>query len=317
MAFARTCVLTWCLAGLVATPGFTASRIAKINQNSFTVLATEAQWLPRVDDIAARLNHQNGLHILPVKGDGCIQGSADLLNLDQIDMAVLTVDCATYAESQGLLPNATRKLAYVSRLKALPIVIVTRRDIANLTSLAGLRIATGPVQSSGFATGELLLGSVGLPFTRVPKSGTDAVEALKSGNADAALLVGLDALDGTLDPGKFQVIGLTSPLRMEDVYAPALLSPPDLKGLLPEGRTLETVSTALALAILNWPANTPQSQKMQVFAKEFFATAANSETPEALSANIPNWQRHFTSVRALEALDGSNNTSDVQQGERP
>lgn len=319
MAYAKRIVVSCALAGLVSLPSVAATRVSQINQRSFTILAAESQWLPTVEDIAQQLNHREGLHILPVRGDGCVQASADLLHLQQIDMAIVTADCVAYAEAQGLLPDATRKLAYVARLKSLPIIIVTRRDISNITALAGLRIATGPVQSAGFSTGEVLLGGLGLPFTRVAKSNTEALIALKNGSADAALLVGLDALDGSLDPSKFHAIGVSAPVRADQVYAPALLNSDDLKGLPIAGLTLETVSTALALAIVNWPAGSEQSRKMQVFATQYFDLAADQAASDPVSAMIPNWQRHLTSVQALEALSstGIETNPAMQKGDGP
>jgi hypothetical protein len=302
-----------CAVGLPAAWG--ASRMAELNQKSFTVLAGESTWLSAVDGLVDTLNHENGLHVLAVKGNGCLQASADLMNLQQIDMAVLTADCVAYAEAQGLIPNATQKLAYVSRLKALPIVLLTRRTIPNLTALAGLRIATGPAQSAGFATGELLLGGLDLPFTRVAKSGVAAVSALQSGEADAALLVGLDALDGTLDPSKFHALGLNAPAQTKTVYAPALLTATDLKGLLTDQSSLETVSTALALAVVNWKAGSPQAEKVKFFSDQYFAATANlGDAGDSVA--IPNWQRHQTSSQALEALD-TQQQDNQSQGDGP
>jgi len=279
-----------------------ASRVAELNQKTFTILASEQAWLPDVAAIAQSLNHEDGLHVLSVNGDGCLQSGSDVLNLQNIDMAVLTVDCVAYAEAQGLLPKASQKLAYISRLKALPIVLITRRNVQNVTALAGLRIATGPAESNGFATGELLLGGMDLPFVRVAQSGANAIAALKAGNADAALLVGLDALDGTLDPSTFHALGLNAPVMTKAVYAPMLLNAGELKGLADTQPSLETVSTALALTIVNWKSGTPQADKMKFFSDHYFAAATALGDGETAVA-IPNWQRHQTSNQALQALD--------------
>jgi TRAP-type uncharacterized transport system substrate-binding protein len=293
---------------------FAQPSIAEINQKTLTLLSGEAQWLESALAISHAAGHRDGLRVLTVHGDGCIESAADLLQLTQVDAALLTADCVSYAQAQGLVPDIAKKFTYIARIKAVPLLIVTSRANANLTSLAGKRIATGPANSAGFASGELLLGGLELPFIRVARNGADALSMLQKGETDAVLLQGTDALDGSLDASQFHVLGLAAPQSLSEGYAPALIEAAALKGLA-GSNALETVSTALVLAVFNWPAQSAKAQKIKNFTKVYFEQQAVGEDATELSASIAGWTRNDISQKALEALTAT--TPNLQQGDGP
>jgi uncharacterized protein len=317
MAFFRAilCSVAW-LPFVFAVEATAQSRLVEINLKAITVLAGEPDWFAQAIGIADTLTHEGKLRVLPMQSSGCIDAAADVMQVTQVDVALLTSDCVDYAQQQGLLPDAAKKFAYVARVKALPIFIVTRRDVPNLTALAGKRIATGPANSAAFASGELLLGGLGLPFVRVAKSGRDGLEALKAGRADAVLLQGFDALDGALDTKTFHALGLTAPQSSAPSHAPALIDAAELKGLLTDQPSLETVSTAMVLAVYNWPQQSAKAAKIKLFSSSYFASQSTGDAAMQLSASVPGWQRHSTSQKALEAL-APDNVPTLQQGDGP
>jgi uncharacterized protein len=304
-----------CVLGLaVAAPGaFAQSRLSTINEKTVTLVAGEPQWFGATVALSRLLKNENGLRVLPVQGDGCIESAADVMQLSQIDVALLTTDCVEYAEQQGLLPSAKKKLAFVARVESLPLIIVTRKEFPTLTSLANKRIATGPAHSAGFASGELLLGGLGLPFARLPRSGTEGLAALKANEVDAVLLQGLHLLDGELDPQRFHVIGLSAPAVDATSYAPALIESAALKGL--SATDVETVSTSLVLAVLNAPKNSSKSEKIKLFSGAYFTQQASGDEAPLLSTNIAGWQRHTSAQQALDALP--NEPIQTEQGDGP
>lgn len=297
-----------CVAGVLNVQAFAQSKLAEINQKTITLLSGESQWFDQTLAITQKMSHLDGLRLIAMHGDGCIDSAADVLQLAQVDVALLSSDCVTYAQAQGLLPRAAQKLSFVARLKAEPLLLLTTRDHNNLTSLAGKRIATGAANSAGFASGELLLGGLDLPFTRVAKSGVEAIETLKRGEADAVLLHGVDELAG-LDAKRFHVLGLTAPQDFAQHYAPALVDAGALGG------SVETVSTSLLLAVYNWPKNSAKAQKIKLFTQAYFQQHAAGDEAQELSAAVPGWQRHAYSKQALDAL--STNTPELQQGDGP
>jgi uncharacterized protein len=314
MGLSRTLWCCVCAASSVATASaYAQTRLADINQKTLTLLAGEPAWFPDTLSISQALTYEGEVRVMPLLGQGCIESIGDVLQLTLVDVVMLSADCVEYAERQNLVQNAPKKLTYIARVKVLPILLLTRRDIPNLTALAGRRIATGPAHSATFASGELLLGGLELPFTRVAQSGVEAIKLLESGAADAVLLQGTDALDGRLDPKRYHLLGLAAPQSLTTTFAPVLLEAASLKGLNGEQESLETVSTSLLLAAYNWPAQSAKAKKIEQFSDTYFAQQALGDGALELSATVPGWQRNDTSQRALETL--SNTTPELQQGD--
>jgi TRAP-type uncharacterized transport system substrate-binding protein len=282
-----------------------ADRLKDINQSTIGLMAGEPEWLPLVQDVAKTLNHQDGLRILPIAGEGGIQSVSDLMNINGIDVALIPADSVAYARAQGLVPPDGEKIAYLARMGSIKVLLLARSDITGLTSLAGKRIATGPAQSSGFATGELILGALGLPFTRVPTDGTGAIAALERGEADAALVLGTQNLAILKRPSDYNIIPLPLSKDIENNYSPAIATKAELQRFGIEGGPVDTVSTPLVLAVFNWSDKNPNSESLYTFNKALL-DAANLPDSDAqwiknnLAAEVPSLVRHHSAKRALE-----------------
>ena len=308
----RRRLYVFAFAVLMSTLGHVSAASVDVNSRSIGLVAGDDVWLPRIVMLGRELNNEQGLRILPIASAGCMQSAADVLRLDHVDVSLLTTDCVVYAEQQGILPKAVDKLAYLARVDALPIVLVTRRDIKTLTALAGKRIATGPADSAAFATGEMVLGGMGLPFKRVAKSGALALSALEAGDADAALLLGLEHLPAGIDGQKFHALGFAAPAALADVYAPILLEPDQLRGLT-DDLSFETISVALTLVTPRKPRSAVQANRIKLFSEIYFQQQMALGNAPQLSTNITGWQRHDASATALQALDIPNEK--LQQGD--
>jgi hypothetical protein len=114
---------------------------------------------------------------------------------------------------------------------------VTKENIQNLTSLAGKRIATGPAQSAGFASGELIFSALEIPFLRVPVDGDDALLAIQNGTADAALILAQGSIAKSL-----HVLPLPLPPLLAKTY--------QTTSIMSRGKKIETLSVGLELVTL-------------------------------------------------------------------
>lgn len=300
-------------------------RSVVLNKKSIGILAGEEAWIGRVQAVAHALDHEDGLRILPISGNGSVQAINDLLQLQGVDAALISSDSVAYAEGQGLMANVTSKIAYLARFGSLPVVLVTRNDIGSITALAGRKISTGPVQSAAFATGELIFGTLGIPFTRVARSGTDAIAALEAGSADAALLLGTEALHAGLDAKRFHILTLPLPAGLDEVYAPAILESSSLGGLNAKDKGVETIAASLTLAVYDWPKNSEHSAKLKLFSNAFFALRDSEqqslvEPGTNVASTVMGWQRHATATQALEVLKNEKPTTEnlpTQEGDGP
>ena len=196
MALRRSVLTGLGLCAIAAGAPLRAATLAEDqNFNSISILVGEPDWLNLIQQLSGQIDHQQGLRLLPMLGRGSVQALNDLAELRVVDMALVPSDVIVYAQMQGLLGGKGKSYAYIAALQKLPVVLVARKQIANLTGLAGRKIATGPAQSGGFATGELVLGSLGIPFARIAETGAAALISLQDGRADAALVLGTDGLN--------------------------------------------------------------------------------------------------------------------------
>ena len=263
-----------------------------------SVIAGEPEWLAQAAQLAHHLDHESKLRILPILGVGGVQAISDLLQLPDVDAAIVASDSLAYARTQNLIPN-NKSIAYIAKLAPIEVVLIARVKIKNVTALAGKRIATGPVQSAGFATGEILFGALEIPFMRVPQQGELALAALLSGQADAALILGTSFQKSALSDGRFHVLNVTMPPALAAIYQPAILSSETLPGLIAQGKTVESVSAALTLAVQNWPRNSTRSTKLKIFETELYKSRS-AAISENLSATVLGWKLHSTAQELLD-----------------
>ena len=269
------------------------------------VMAAEPAWLTQVNHISASVDHENNLRILPIIGAGGVQGLTDLANLRSVDAALISSDSLVYASKQNLLDAQDEKFSYIAKLGTLKLVLITRTEIKNITALAGKRIATGPAQSAAFASGELIFNALQIPFTRVAKQGEAAIAALQSSQADAALILGLEIPTSVLSNGNYHVLSLPLPPQLSDIYQPSMLNSQDLPGLVGKKDSIETLSSALVLALFDRPRDAAHVQAIKSFERLIF-TLPHSDSADNLAANVLGWKRHVNAQQILNETRNSN-----------
>ncbi len=291
--------------GLMVNVVNAEDRSQDLKQKTIGMLAGEAEWLPLVQDVAKTLNHHDGLRILPIAGEGSIQAVSDLMHINGVDVALIPADSVAYAKAQGLVPPDGERIAYLARIGSIKVLLITKTETQSLTDLAGKRIATGPAQSSGFATGELVLGALGLPFTRVPMDGAGAIAALERGDADAALVLGTQNLAVLKSAANYKILPLPLPKDIEGIYAPSILADAEIERYGIKSAPIDTIATPLVLAVYNWSSKNPHSDVFYTFNKAMLG-AANLPESDAqwiknnLAADVPSLVRHVSAKRALE-----------------
>jgi uncharacterized protein len=258
------------------------------------IIVGDAEWMAEANLIAKNLAHEDGLRVLPIMGAGGIQALQDLNQLPHVDAALVSSDSLVYAQQQKLV---TGKIAYIAQVAQLNVILIARQGLNNVTALAGKRIATGPAESSGFATGELLFGALELPFIRVPQQGDSAIAALLGGKADAALVLGDTVAKQALNDPRFHVLSLPLPPQLAQTYVPVKI--------VFKKQTTETLATSLTLAVVDWPRGSPRANVLKRFEKQLFKA---NEMP----GDVAGWTRHFSALDALKET-----TSIIPTGAQP
>ena len=300
-----------CVVGL-ATPVWTPAAIA---DTVFSVIAGEPEWLAHAAQLAIHLDHESNLRILPVLGVGGVQAFSDLVELPNIDAAIVASDSLAYARGQNLI-SEKKSISFIAKLAPLDVVLIARTDIKNVTALAGKRVATGPAQSAGFATGEILFGALEVPFLRVPQQGELAVAALVSGQADAALVLGTSFQKLALSGGRFHVLNVAMPPSLVEIYQPAILTAETLPGLIAPGKTIESVSASLILAAQNWPRSSSRAATLNIFGSQFYKTKG-AGISENLAASVLGWSRHASTQELLNQSKSDSSTIITPTGGEP
>ena len=270
---------------------------ATAGEIAFNILVGEPSWASEAQTMARALDHESGLRILPMLGKGAVQSVQDLEDFPVVDAALITADSLAYVKAQNLLAPDQSNISYILAIKQLPIVLVTKRSIANVTALAGKKIATGSADTASFASGELLLGAMEVPFLRVAQSQENAVEALLAGRADAALFVGLPLNLEKLGSG-FHALPLVMPMQLAKIYKPIRLPAKDAANLLSQNQVLETVSTSLILAVDEKASSPDHSKTLKTFEEAYFHQHLE---PTALE-DVENLPREATAATLIKKL---------------
>lgn len=301
---------------MLAVPAHADSRANKINENTLGLLAADSQWLPQAISIAAAVQHDQGLRILPIAGSGTLQAVNDLATLDAVDAALLPLDTLTYAQAQGLLQGMGGKISYLARLQPVRWAMVTTRNIDNLTQLAGKRIATGPTGSMGFVAGELLFNAFEVPFARVARQNGDALAILTQGAADAALVDASVLRTARLDGKRYKVLPLALPNQLSSTYVPVMLGSADAPSLIAKDADVETVAAPLAVMVFTPTGSKADDARFKAFSAALFRNAAQLNINSNIAADIPGWTRHRAAQEALKQLAAAAaSESELQQGD--
>ena len=298
------------LAGTQLTPAIAQDSLsASLNKKTIGLMVADEAWLPIARNFAHGLDHVDGLRILPILGSGSVQALSDLSFLQGVDAAILSSDAISYANQHGLLNPKTYRLNYTAKLDALNVVLVARSSFTTLSSLNGKRIATGPVHSSAYATGEILFGALGLDFQRVALSENEGMAALRNGKADAALMLGSSFEKSGLAGGQWKIISVPLIPSLQETYAPALLVADDFPGLIEPGKSVDTISAALILAVFNWPKGSLHYDKLNAFTAALYANPALGDAdrgPINLATQVAGWSRYSVVDDIISSNKGDN-----------
>lgn len=131
----------------------------------------------------------------------------------------------TFQSDDPVLARAAKGVRIVFPLYDEEIHVLARRDIADLSGLAGKRVSTGVEGSGNSLTASLLLDLIKAdPAERVKLSPKDSLAALLAGDIDAMFyVVGAPAAlfaEATIDPERFHLLSLKEPV-LQQLYTPA------------------------------------------------------------------------------------------------
>ena len=248
-----------------------------------------------VDDGATR-------RVVPVVGKGSLQNLLDLKYLRGIDLAILQTDVIEYAREQQLVPGLDSSFTYISKLHNEEFHLLAGPDIKTVADLANRKV-NFDLRGSGTAiTAVRLFDLLKVPVTVVNDSQEVALEKLRKGEISAlAFVAGKPAPLFTRLKGEDGLHLVAVPFNPAGnaAYAPARLTSADYPGLVPQGRSVDTVAVGNVLAVAELR-QLPERYKnvanfVDVFFTGFQTLSTSGHHPKwqevNLAAEFPGWRR--------------------------
>lgn len=287
--------------------------IARMNAGAVTVITdgSNGQSAKYAADLAILMEAERDLRILPVMGHGPVEAMRDLLFLKGIDASIVPSDTVAYMRKQGLVEDIDKKVTYIARLGSAQIHVIARKEITSLKDLAGKNINIGVASESRFVTASLLFDTLGISFNAVDGREAEAASLLKSGKADAIVILAPQPSPIAEDlarSGGYRLLNVTGNDELNDIYAPAILTAKTYGGLEQDGGMTETLSVSYALAVYNWKKGTDRYYKLRKFADVLYSGIGDLQSGQwhaawndvNLSADLPGWARYVTADEWLQ-----------------
>ena len=271
-------------------------------------------------DMAAMLDKENELRILPIMSYGPVQTVRDLLYLRGIDFAMVHSDVLAHLKRKKLYPSAQTRLRYIVNLYDEPFHIVARKEIREVKQLAGRKVVVGKPGSGGEMSAQTLFAVLGVKPELVHHDWTTGVEKVRSGDA-AAMVYPAPTPSGFvqgIDGEGLHLLQLPASKTLFKTYRRAALTGEDYPNLVSAGQTVQTLAFGVLLAVYDWQPNTPRYARVAKVVERFLANLDAFRAPPRhpawgrmeVAAAMPGWKR-FKPVQDWLAKNPQKPTGDV------
>lgn len=278
---------------------------ARMNENVVTIIAGSSSGtdLAIVQDIADVLDEGDALRVVPMVGKGPAQNVKDVMFLRGVDMGITQANILKhFAQTGELGASLTSQIAYVAKLFNEEMHILVRSDVEDIKALAGKPVNFGAAGSGTEITSRLIFEALGIAVQARHLPETEAIEQLKAGKIDAAIVVtGKPApvLAALRDTKGLKLLPVPYAKELEADYYPGTLTHADYPGLVPEGGSVDTVAVCAVLVSFNWSGEHVRQRKIAKFIDRFFTKFdALTKAPHHpkwqevnFAATLENWQR--------------------------
>jgi TRAP-type uncharacterized transport system substrate-binding protein len=283
-----------------------AENALRNRKNQWTVGVAGGQlsgtYMTFADEMAQVLDDGDNLRILPIVTYGAASNLDDLLYLRGVDIAVTQADVFEYFRTQRKTPNLDKRVNYILRLPVSEMHVLARTDIKSIEDLRGKKVSFGPAGAGSSLTGPIVFQRLGVQVQSAQVDNPSALQKLKSGEIDALVrLIGkpIDVFAKIPPNSGLHLVPIPFSKTFADYYTLGEFTSQDYPGLVPEGKTTDTVAVPAVLAAFNWPKNTDRYAKVQRFVEAMFTKWDKFRQPPRhpkwrdvnLAATVPGWSR--------------------------
>ena len=257
MRVAATVIVT---ALLAAAPPVLAQKINdRVSEGVVTIMTNGVTQSSGIDsvligDVAASLDEEGRIRVLPVAGYGAAANVRDMLYLRGIDAGITNADIFAYLRIDGTLPQAEKRLRLITKLFDKTVFLLARADLPDFATLQGRKIVAIGDRSENFVTARTVLALSKLDATLSAAPWAEAVAALREGRVEAVLAVEREAaaiLRFVPEGSGLKLIGIPSNAALARIYSAKRVTLVEAPGLVPD-EGVETLSVPTLLATFDW-----------------------------------------------------------------
>ncbi|MEM9355412.1 MAG: TAXI family TRAP transporter solute-binding subunit [Pseudomonadota bacterium] len=239
-------------------------------------------------DLAAVLDEDRNLRVLPVGGRGALSDIADILYLRGMDLAIIPTSALYYAERNRLFPSMKRKLRYITRTYIQTAHLVAGANVQSLQDLNGQKINLVSRFSGPFVTAQIAFPKFNLNYRPVYMDQRLALDKVAKGEIAATLIMSgrpSPLLNEVKKNQKLRLIPIPFNKDLPEVYFADELSSTDYPNLITNGQSVPSIATSAALMVYNFKTGTTRYGKVARFVDAFLSRLEEFQT----SPRHPRW----------------------------
>ena len=237
-----------------------------------------------------------------VLGHGSLQGIADIMYLQGVDLSILQADVLSYVKRNAIHRNIERRVRYVTKLYNSELHLIAGHGSKTIQDLDGKLVSYDVKGRGSFITAENVFQSLGIEVVPVHHERDVAIEKIRAGEIAAAFVVTGKPADSMRDvrPGDgLHLLPVPINSELSETYLPSTLTHDDYPNFIEEGETIETIAVPEVLAVYNWDPNSDRYEKVKSVVEAFFEDFDKFHDPVRhpkwkdvdLTAELPGWER--------------------------
>ena len=233
-------------------------------------------------DLAAVLDGQAELRVLPMMGKGSLQNVTEILYLKGVDLGIVQSDVLTFVKQQGLHQAIERRINYVTPLYSEELHVVARTDVPDLQSLTGRKVNFGPVNGGSYVTASTVFSNLGIAVEVYDDDHALALEKLKRREIDAMVFVtGKPATlfqDASLAAG-LRLLPVPETAAWRQIYQTTEITGEDYPRLVLAEKPIKTLAIGTVMVAFNWKPDTKRYRNIANFIDAFFSQIDSLKRP--------------------------------------
>jgi TRAP-type uncharacterized transport system substrate-binding protein len=222
------------------------------------------------------------LRAVPMIGQGPAQTLRDVLSAGgtgvSVDLGVTHSTVLNHYARTGELGPIKDRLVYVAKLFNEDLHLLAGADIATVEDLDGKVVNVGPEGSATQIAAEILFEALELQIQAAHLDPAEAVAQVRSGDLDAAIVIGTTPITGLSQIGReagVKLLPVPYARGLEDDTYPTVLTHEDYPALIESGARVDTVGICAVLVALgdteSDAEDADRQAKTDLFVDRFFA----------------------------------------------